>query len=103
MTRELRIQSSLNNGLLPSHLEVTNESHMHNVPKGSETHFKVVVASERFGGQSMVQRHRAVQQLLSEEFKQGLHALALHTFTPEEWQQKSCSTQSPLCLGGSGH
>lgn len=26
--------------LSPVHLEVVNESYMHNVPKGSETHFK---------------------------------------------------------------
>ncbi len=25
----------------PSHLEIINESYMHSVPKGSETHFKV--------------------------------------------------------------
>lgn len=24
----------------PAHMEVVNESHMHNVPRGSETHFK---------------------------------------------------------------
>ena len=30
----------------PLHLEVTNESHMHSVPAGSETHFKVIVVSE---------------------------------------------------------
>ena len=29
-------------------LQVINESYMHNVPKGSETHFKVVVVSEQF-------------------------------------------------------
>ena len=32
----------------PTHLEIINESYMHNVPKGSETHFKVVVISDVF-------------------------------------------------------
>lgn len=32
----------------PIHLEVVNESYMHNVPKGAETHFKVLVVSNKF-------------------------------------------------------
>ena len=50
MTIQQRIETKLKETLAPSHLEVINESHMHNVPKGSETHFKVVVVSGRFDG-----------------------------------------------------
>lgn len=32
----------------PIHYEVINESHMHNVPKDAETHFKVLIVSEKF-------------------------------------------------------
>ena len=35
-------------------MEVMNESYMHNVPKGSETHFKVVVVSPKFEGQPLI-------------------------------------------------
>lgn len=42
------IQETLTENLQPVHLEVINESYMHNVPKGSETHFKVLVVSEKF-------------------------------------------------------
>ena len=42
------IQSKLTECLAPVHVEVINESYMHNVPKGSETHFKVVVVSPEF-------------------------------------------------------
>ena len=38
----------------PSHLEVINESHMHNVPRSSETHFKVVVVAEAFEGVPLI-------------------------------------------------
>lgn len=34
--------------LNPSYIEIINESYMHNVPKGSETHFKVIVVSDKF-------------------------------------------------------
>lgn len=42
-------------GLQPVHLELLNESYMHNVPKGSETHFKVVIVSPEFQGKPLIQ------------------------------------------------
>jgi BolA protein len=85
--------------LNPEFLEVLNESHKHSVPKNSETHFKVTVVSNEFDGARSVKRHQRVYQLLSEQLQQGVHALAIHTFTPSEWQGQS--PDSPNCLGGS--
>lgn len=45
---EAAITRAITTGLKPIHLEVINESYMHNVPAGSETHFKVLVVSEQF-------------------------------------------------------
>lgn len=50
---------------------------MHSVPKGSETHFKVVVVSDQFKDKTLLDRHRAVNQLLDEELKSGVHALSI--------------------------
>jgi len=87
--------------LQPQYIEVLNESHMHNVPPNSETHFKVTVASESFVGKRLIQRHRLVNGLLSEELAGPVHALALHTYTKEEWDNKQgVSPSSPNCLGG---
>ncbi|GAK85288.1 cell division protein BolA [Vibrio ponticus] len=47
---EETIQTKLHQQLSPTHLEVINESYMHNVPPGSESHFKVIVVSEQFEG-----------------------------------------------------
>jgi len=96
------IALKLNDALTPDHLEVINESRNHSVPEGSESHFKVVIASPQFLGKSLVQRHRMVYQILDHELKNGVHALALHTYTPEEWTQ-SQAPKSPPCLGGSQH
>jgi BolA protein len=75
---------------------------MHKVPEGAESHFKVTVVSERFAGEKLIARHRAVNDLLAGELRSGLHALALHTWTPEEWFAKGGrSPDSPPCLGGS--
>ncbi|MEM7195910.1 MAG: BolA/IbaG family iron-sulfur metabolism protein [Pseudomonadota bacterium] len=88
--------------LEPFHLEVINESHQHNVPPNSETHFKVIIVSDKFEGAGLVGRHRMVNAQLAEELAGGVHALALHTMTPDEWFEKGGSSpDSPDCLGGS--
>lgn len=102
MTRQERIATAVTQDLSPLHLEVVDESHMHAVPVGAESHFKLVVVSERFAGQGLVARHRVLNRLLRDEFDQGLHALALHTWTPDEWFEKGGAVPaSPLCQGGS--
>jgi len=94
------IETKLTQALAPSHLEVINESHRHNVPPNSETHFKVIVVSGQFAGQRLLARHRAVNQALAEELAAGVHALAMHTYTPEEWQAEGAAPDSPECRGG---
>ncbi|MDR7089025.1 BolA family protein [Cellvibrio fibrivorans] len=100
---ESRIYTKLSGGFQPVHLEVINESYMHSVPPGSETHFKVVLASAQFAGKRQVQRHQAIYACLAGELQSGVHALALHTFSPEEWQASSQVPASPQCLGGRKH
>lgn len=83
------------------HLEVENESSNHNVPPGSESHFKVVLVSNEFDGKSPVMRHRAVNKVLADELANRIHALALHTYTEQEWRDKNGGAPlSPPCLGG---
>ena len=102
---ENTIIEKLNNAFKPViHLEVLNESYMHNVPKGSETHFKVVVASDKFEGKSLVARHRAVNDTLSEELSTGVHALSIIAKTGAQWSAISDKAvePSPKCRGGFG-
>ncbi|MFO0555916.1 MAG: BolA family protein [Polyangiaceae bacterium] len=101
MSRKESIQTSLERELHPVHLEVINESHMHSVPKGAETHFKVVVASDVFAGLSRVERHRRVHAVLRDELARGLHALTISSFSVEEWASSPTVASSPECLGGS--
>lgn len=97
---EAMIVSKLTCEFAPEHLEVVNESHQHNVPTGSESHFKVTLVSPGFRGKRQVQRHQAVYGVLAEELSGGVHALALHTYAPEEWQEATSVPASPDCLGG---
>ena len=102
-TKEI-IEQKLQDGLQISHLDVINESHMHNVPDGSESHFKVVVVSDAFTDTALIGRHRKVNAILKEELAGKIHALALHTYTADEWQARGESADaSPACRGGSPH
>ncbi len=98
------LQTVINNKLVqalhPEFLDVINESYMHNVPAGSESHFKVVIVSKAFQGQRLISRHRQVNQILQQELAHHIHALAIHTYTPEEWQALKAAPDSPMCLGG---
>lgn len=101
MSVQQSIETKIATALAPSHLEVVNESHMHSVPPGSESHFRVVVVSERFEGQPLVRRHQTVNKILERELEQGLHALSMQTMTGAEWTRRSGQTRaSPACHGG---
>ena len=81
MSMRERLLASLA-ALQPEHLDVLDESHMHS--RGQETHYKAVIVSAQFAGLNAVKRHQRVYATLGELMGQ-VHALALHTFTPEEW------------------
>ena len=103
MSMESVLRSKLQEGLELVYSEVVNESHGHNVPKGSETHFKVVLVSPEFVGLRSVARHQKVYGIVAEELRSGVHALALHTYTPEEWAVQGAAPESPACRGGNKH
>lgn len=98
-----KIRNKLEENFRPEYLELVNESHMHSVPPNSETHFKLVMVSEEFKGLRPVQRHQAVYKLLAEELAGGVHALALHLYTREEWAVQGAAPDSPACMGGGKH
>ena len=101
MKVQATIEQKLANDFNPLHLEVINESSNHNVPEGSESHFKVVVVSPTFDGKNLLGRHRLINATLADELKGIIHALAIHTYTEDEWKEESNGApMSPPCLGG---
>ena len=101
MNVQRRIEEKIADGLDVLHLEVINESGQHNVPPGSESHFKVIVVSNDFDGKTPVAQHRAIYALLADELASGVHALALHTYTEKSWRaSQGNAPMSPPCLGG---
>jgi BolA protein len=102
VSKAASLETKLRDKLEPQHLEVVNESHMHSVPQGAETHFKVVVVSSLFEGMSAVKRHQLVYGALADEMSKkpaqgGIHALAITSRTPAEWAASPEANVSPLC------
>lgn len=88
MGMDERITKKLEENLQPLHLEVINESQYHaghhGSPGSGESHFRVRVVSAAFAGLSRIARHRLVNELLADELKSGVHALAIKALTPDE-------------------
>jgi BolA protein len=87
-TRAQRMAALIRQHLDPEHLTVTDDSARHAGHAGAapdgETHYRLLVVSGAFRGQSRIARSRMVHALLGEEFAGGLHALELTLRTPEE-------------------
>lgn len=102
MQLQTLIEEKLASSFDVKHLEVLNESHMHSVPPNSETHFKVVLISNDFDGMRKVARHQSIYKVLDDAMKNGVHALALHLYSEDEWKEKNDGAPlSPNCMGGS--
>ncbi|NBI13881.1 BolA/IbaG family iron-sulfur metabolism protein [[Haemophilus] felis] len=100
MSKQMELTERLNQEFQPHFILVENESHKHSSGLGADSHFKVVLVSDKFEAVSKIARHRLVYQLLAEDLQQGIHALALHLYTPLEWEK--CEAQfpkSPSCVG----
>ncbi|MDH2435884.1 BolA family transcriptional regulator [Pokkaliibacter sp. MBI-7] len=96
-----KLESLLTEEFAPQFLTIDNESHMHSGP-ATESHFKVTLVSARFDGMRAVARHQAVYRSVAELMQNPIHALALHLYTEQEWQEKGqVSPASPTCRGGS--
>ena len=92
------ITTKLTEACAPTHLEVINESSKHNVPTGSETHFKVVCVSTQFDGMKLIERHRFVNDVLAAELSGPVHALSISAKTPQQWETSQVVANSPPCL-----
>jgi len=83
-----RIRAKLVSALLPTRLEIHDESHRHEghtgARPGGESHFRLEIVSRSFAGQNRLTRQRLVYGLLAEELRGNVHALQLTTLTPEE-------------------
>ena len=88
MSAEQSMREKLMIAFEPTRLDVVNESHLHaghrSSPGTGESHFSVLVVAEKFAGKSRVERHRMVNDVLADAFKNGVHALAIKAYARGE-------------------
>lgn len=90
------MEGKLKQAFSPERLVIINESHLHaghhhqdsdhhgTFDGAGETHFRVRIVSPAFAGMSRIARHRAVNELLADELRAGVHALAIEPAAPGE-------------------
>jgi BolA protein len=93
---ESQIINTLSNSMNLSSLKIINESFMHNVPKASESHFKIVVVTNDFNNLSIIKRHKLIYKTL-DNLMNKIHALSIHAFNEEEFKLNPIILDSPEC------
>jgi BolA protein len=88
MSLQTRMREKLMIALNPTRLDLVNESHLHaghgSSPGTGESHFRLLVVSDNFTGKSRVARHRIVNDVVQDELRDGVHALAIKALAPGE-------------------
>lgn len=96
MTIEKQIVLKIKSELDPIHFEIENESHKH-AHGGAETHFKLLIVSDKFSDMNRLARQRYIYELLKVEMSLGIHALAQRMLTKKEWEEAQDTFDTPNC------
>jgi BolA protein len=86
--RTQAIEDALRKGLQAQHVEVLDQSSLHEGHLGAQGgggHFQILVVSDRFRGLTRIAAQRVVYQVLGDLMRNDIHALSMRTLTPEEW------------------
>ncbi len=70
------IEDAIRASIECSHLEVRGDD---------GAHFEALVVSQAFQGLARVRRHQMVYAALGDRMREEIHALSMHTLSPEEW------------------
>lgn len=58
---------------------------------GGGDHWQVIIVSPIFEGKGLLEQHRIVNEALKEPLAdQRIHALALKTYSPAQWEKLGC-------------
>jgi len=90
LKRKINIENLILKIFKPEFLSVIDVSEQHrghkNFKEGVESHFEIIIVSEKFINLSRIERHRMVNRILKEEFLSDLHSVVVKTYTSEEFK-----------------
>lgn len=93
---ELIIKLLRNNFSLDK-LIVSNNSHLHAL-KQKNSHFKIIAVSDDFKNYTKVELHKKIYQILGQEVMPKIHALAIHTYSLDEWKNVGAHPVDAACM-----
>ena len=74
----------------PHFFSVSDVSEQHrghqNFKENVESHFEIIIVSEKFDSKNKIERHRMVNKSLKEEFLSDLHSVTIETYTIDEFK-----------------
>ena len=76
MADRTSIEEAIRGAIECSHVDVRGDDGVH---------FEALIVSPAFAGQSRVRRHQMVYAALGDRMREEVHALSMHTLSPEEW------------------
>jgi BolA protein len=79
------IERFLIDAFAPTEILVKDQSHLHAGHAGAKEgkgHFDVKIVSEKFAGQSRINRHRMVYDALGSYMQSDIHALRINAISP---------------------
>ena len=90
MKRKAHIENLILKNYEPEFFSVTDVSEQHrghkNFREDIESHFEIIIVSEKFKNLNRIERHRMVNKSLREEFLLDLHSVIIKTYTIEEYK-----------------
>ena len=90
MKRKLKIDQLIMYHFKPHFFSVSDVSEQHrghqNFKENVESHFEIIIVSEKFDNRNKIERHRMVNKSLKEEFLSDLHSVTIKTYTIDEFK-----------------
>jgi BolA protein len=82
-------------------IEIYDNSRSHNYAQNKLTHLKIIIVSNDFVNQKIINRHRTVFSQLSQIIKEKIYSITLYTYTSNEWKNKKYKIHNySNCLKG---
>ncbi len=90
MKRKIKIKNLIQKNYKPYFFSVLDVSEQHrgheNFKESVESHFEILIVSEKFKNLNRIDRHRMVNESLKEEFSSDLHSVIIKTYTVDEYK-----------------
>ena len=91
MNRKIKIEKILKDNFDPYFFLVKDVSEEHrghgNFKENVESHFEIIIVSEKFENLNNVVRHRMINKFLKEEYSDDLHSVTIKTYTIDEYNK----------------